>query len=148
MTDQYIDFADRTVSVTASPSEVWRVLTEETGALFMGATFDTDWVVGHPISFEGEWEGKRYRDKGTVERFDEPDALAFTQYSSMSGKDDAPENYDLVSIDLVPDGDATNVTMRLGKPIGVRPPEGEELVALVKNLDAILGALETRARRR
>ena len=145
MTEQYVDFADTSVAIAAALPEVWRVLTEETGALFMGATFHTDWIVGHSIAFEGEWNKTRYRDKGTVERFDEPVALAFTQFSSMSGKDDAPENYDLVSIDLATDGDTTNVTMRLGKPVGVRAPEGEELGALVKNLDTILGVLKTRA---
>jgi len=26
----------------------------------------SDWSVGSPLTFEGEWEGKLYQDKGTI----------------------------------------------------------------------------------
>lgn len=72
--------------VDASPSRVWKTATRKTGLMFMGADVKTDWRIGHPITFKGEWKGKRFEDKGQVETFDEQRKLAFTHFSPMPGK--------------------------------------------------------------
>jgi hypothetical protein len=35
---------------------------------YLGAEVQTDWQVGSPITFKGEWEGKSYEDKGEILR--------------------------------------------------------------------------------
>ena len=44
--------------VNATPDEVWEVLTDpdKLSKLFFGAQVSTDWQVGHPIRWTGEWE--------------------------------------------------------------------------------------------
>ena len=143
-----VDFTDTTVSIGAGADVVWDVLTHDTDALFMGARVDTDWAVGHPITFEGDWDGNQYRDHGTVQAVDRGTLLQFTQFSSMSGKDDVPENYDLLSIALSSQADTTDVTMRLAKPAGVSPPSETEQVGLTENLQAIFGVLKVRSEAR
>lgn len=32
----------------------------------MGTTVTTDWKVGSPIQYEGEFNGKKYKDKGEI----------------------------------------------------------------------------------
>ena len=80
----------------------------------MGAEFDTDWIVGHPITFEGNWKGTAYRDHGAVVSFDPERLVQFTQFSSMSGKADEAENYDLVTFELSGADNGTLATRRLG----------------------------------
>jgi uncharacterized protein YndB with AHSA1/START domain len=58
-----------------------------------GSTVETDWQVGSPITWRGEYDGRAYEDKGEVLQYDEPSTLSMTHFSPMSGQDDAPENY-------------------------------------------------------
>ena len=60
--------AEAAVDIEASPSEVWGSLTdpEAIKQYFLGADVETDWRVGSPITFRGEWQGKSYEDKGEI----------------------------------------------------------------------------------
>ncbi|MCS5716863.1 SRPBCC domain-containing protein [Herbiconiux sp. CPCC 205763] len=85
--------------VDATPDEVWRALTDPAivKEYFFGTTVTTDWQVGSPITYSGEWEGTSYEDKGEVLEVDEPRRLVTSFFSPMSGKADAPENYQRVT---------------------------------------------------
>ncbi len=91
--------ARASVVVEATPAEVWRALTDPAivKEYFFGTTVSTDWQVGSPITYAGEWEGKAYEDKGKVLEVDEPRRLVTSFFSPMSGKADAPENYQTVT---------------------------------------------------
>lgn len=54
--------------IDASPEQVWDVLTdpEQVKKFMFGADVRTDWQPGSPISWQGEYEGKRYTDKGEI----------------------------------------------------------------------------------
>ena len=54
--------AEATVEINAPPSEVWRSLTDpdRIKEYYLGAEVQTDWQVGSPITFKGEWDGKSY----------------------------------------------------------------------------------------
>jgi uncharacterized protein YndB with AHSA1/START domain len=60
----------------------------------------SDWKKGSSITFRGEWEGKSYEDKGTITDIEEGKFLRYTYWSSMSGKEDVPENYANVSYEV------------------------------------------------
>ena len=64
---------------------------------------------GHPITFTGEWKGKKF--KGEIETFEAPKELAFTHWSAMSGEEDRPENYNVVRFILKPKGEKTTVAL-------------------------------------
>jgi uncharacterized protein YndB with AHSA1/START domain len=100
-------------TVAAPVEQVWRVLTDarKVGPLFMGSTVDTDFHLGSPITFKGEFKGKSYEDKGEILGVDECRRLSFSHYSGMSGAPDEPENYHVVTFDLRPESDGTRVTL-------------------------------------
>lgn len=131
--------------VDAPAAQVWRSATQKTGLMFMGADVKTDWQVGHPITFKGEWKGKPFEDKGKVETFDEERRLAFTHFSPMSGKPDRPENYNLVSIEMAPNGSQTDVTLTQSIHLGADKPPQEAVAEFEKNWRMMLGKLKAAA---
>jgi uncharacterized protein YndB with AHSA1/START domain len=105
--------ARASVHVDAPVEDVWEALTEPElmYKYFFGATVSTDWSVGSPITFEGEWDGRRYEDKGEVLAFLPEDELAYTHWSPLSGTEDAPENYQVVDIAVDEIDEGTEVTL-------------------------------------
>jgi uncharacterized protein YndB with AHSA1/START domain len=81
--------------VAAAPERVWAALTEpeQIAAYMYGSRVATTWEVGSPITWDGEYEGRAYQDKGEVLIYDEPQVLSVTHYSPMMGKPDEPESY-------------------------------------------------------
>lgn len=111
MTNDFV--ASATVTIQATPPEVWRALTDPDliRRYFFGTTVDTTWAEGSPITWTGEWQGTEYRDRGIVLEVREPELLRTTHFSPLSGQADAPENYHELTFRLVADGDATVVTL-------------------------------------
>jgi uncharacterized protein YndB with AHSA1/START domain len=99
--------------IEASPQEVWKALTDPAliGEYMFGTTVETDWKPGSPIVWKGEYEGKRYEDKGEILDFDPAHRLSMSHFSALSGLDDRPENYHTVVYELEQQGDATVVSL-------------------------------------
>ncbi len=102
-----------TIMLKAPIEKVWEAVTkpELVKQYFFGTDLVTDWQVGLPIFFRGEWEGKAYEDKGTVLSFDAPKSLSYNYWSSMSGKLDQPEFYQVLRYDLELVGDETKLSI-------------------------------------
>ena len=77
--------AEVSTSIAASKNKVWKSLTDADAVkqYFMGATVRTDWKVGSPITWSGEWQGKKFEDKGQVLEFDSERRLSFSHWSPM-----------------------------------------------------------------
>jgi len=106
---KYDHSAQVNVHIHAPKEEVWAALTkpEIIKKYFFGTNTITDWQPGHSIIFEGEWEGKKYQDKGTVLAYKENEQLKYDYWSSMSGVEDLPENYGVITYDVSDDGGVT-----------------------------------------
>ena len=100
-------------TVNAPPAAVWKALTNASSLkqFFFGSDIVTDWRIGSPIRFRGDWKGKPYEDKGTIQSFDVDRRLAFTHWSPLSKLEDKPENYHIVSFDLRPISGGTEVVL-------------------------------------
>jgi uncharacterized protein YndB with AHSA1/START domain len=100
--------------IYASVPKVWDALTkpELIKKYFFGTDASSDWKVGSPVRFSGEYEGKTYHDKGTVLKNEPYKLLSYTYWSSMSGIADLPENYVTVSYELQDEGNKTRLTVR------------------------------------
>jgi uncharacterized protein YndB with AHSA1/START domain len=87
------------ISINAPLSRVWEALItpEIISQYFFGTHTQSDWKAGSPIRFSGEWEGKKYEDKGTILEIDPGNLLRYDYWSSMSGIGDKPENYMIVT---------------------------------------------------
>lgn len=110
---KYVHSAQASVIIYASVSEVWEALTNPKmiKQYFFGTNTITDWKVGHPIVFEGEWQGHKYRDKGRVLDYRENDQLKYDYWSSISGMEDSPENYGVVSYEIFGDDEVTTLVV-------------------------------------
>jgi uncharacterized protein YndB with AHSA1/START domain len=106
--------AIRTVTINAPRARAWDALTNpaEVRQYMHGTDMSTDWKVGSPITWRGEWKGRPYVDKGTVLAFEPERLLSYTHWSPMGGSEDAPENYHTVTFELANDGGRTTLTLR------------------------------------
>ncbi len=86
--------AEASVEIAAPVARVWAALTEPAlvKRYFFGTEMATDWKVGSPITYRGEWEGKAYEDRGTVLEFEPLRRLAYSYWSNFSGVPDTEEN--------------------------------------------------------
>jgi uncharacterized protein YndB with AHSA1/START domain len=99
--------------IDASKEEVWEALTDpdSISQYMFGTKVNTDWQEGSPITWEGEWEGRQYQDKGSVREIHPPQVLEYSHFSPLTGLPDVPENYHTVRIEVVADGPASTVTL-------------------------------------
>jgi uncharacterized protein YndB with AHSA1/START domain len=139
MTEKYV--AISTIVIDAPPSRVWSVITdpESLGELFFGSEVITDWTVGGPIIWRGEWEGKPFEDKGEIIAFEPGRRLETTHFSPLTGQPDVPENYHTLTWTLEPSGTQTVLTLMQDNndsPAAAEHSKGmwDMLVATVKDI--------------
>ena len=99
------------ILIDASIEEVWQALTdpEMIKAYLFGSKVVTDWKIGSPILFQGEWEGVFYEDKGTILDLIPQKLIKYNYWSSMSGTEDLPENYSVIVYQLSEEINATKL---------------------------------------
>jgi uncharacterized protein YndB with AHSA1/START domain len=130
---------ESSITINATPAQVWKALT--TPALIkkylMGSEVSTDWKEGSPIEYRGQYNGKAYHDKGVITRLEPHKIFQSTYWSSMGGKEDKPENYNLVTYELAAGGGQTEV-----KHTQDNVHSEEEQAHLAENWAAVLQQLK------
>lgn len=113
------------VEFKAAIAEVWEGLTDPAivKQYFFGTNLKSDWQIGSPITFSGEWDGKTYVDKGTILEINAPQLLKYSYWSSMSGTDDKPENYNNITYELI---EIAGITTLVITQEGVKNKEAAE----------------------
>ena len=89
----------KSIVINANAQQVWEVMTkpEKIKVYLYGTQTITDWQVGSPIIFQGEYEGKTYKDKGNVIGNVENEFLKYNYWSGFSGLEDKAENYSVIT---------------------------------------------------
>ena len=120
--------AKSTVTIHSNQKMVWNALTDpsQIKKYMFGADVESDWKVGSPITWKGEFEGKGFEDKGEITDFVPGEKLGYTHYSAMSGKPDKPENYHNVTITLEQKDDAIRVILNQGGNASEKEREGSQ----------------------
>src|SRR6185436_17677173 len=105
--------AKSAVSINARASRVWDALVtpSEIKQYMFGADAESGWAEGSRIVWRGEWQGKRYEDKGRILTVDPERTLVFSHFGPLSGQPDTPEQAHTVTIDLSEIGATTLVTL-------------------------------------
>jgi len=87
------------IEINANIDKVWHALTEPKliAQYLHGTETITDWKAGSKITFQGEYEGKTYRDGGVIKEIIQNEKLSYTYWTGFSGLEDKPENYSLVT---------------------------------------------------
>ncbi len=88
--------------VKAPVDTVWNALInpELVKQYFFGSDQKSDWQIGSPIEWTGEYDGQSYLDKGIVLEFVPHQKLSYSYLSSWSGLEDQPENYLVVTYEV------------------------------------------------
>ena len=137
--------ASASTTIDADRARVWDALTDprQIQQYFMGSTVDTDWEVGHPITFTGTWKDKPYEDKGEILTFEPENELSFSHWSPLSGTDDTPDNYHVVRIALADADRGTRVTLEQSNLNGgVTDADRESRDEYEKNWNGVLEGLK------
>lgn len=94
--------ASSNIKIKTTPEKLWRILTEPENIreYLFGTQVVTDWKVGSPIVFQGEYDGQQYKDKGNVIENKKNELLKYDYWSGFSGLEDKPENYSLVTYQI------------------------------------------------
>jgi uncharacterized protein YndB with AHSA1/START domain len=105
--------AESAITIDAPPDRVWEVITDPDAVkeFMFGADLQTDWTVGGPILWRGEWEGKPYEDKGQILEVEPGRRLVHTHFSPLGGEDDKPENYHTLTWTLESQDGQTRLTL-------------------------------------
>lgn len=103
--------------IKASPAQVWEALTDPKliKQYMFGSDVETNWQPGSPIVWKGEYEGKRYEDKGEILEIIKERRLKMTHFSALSGQEDVPDNYHMLVYELAEVGDGTRVSLSQDK---------------------------------
>ncbi len=105
--------AKASISINASIAKVWDSLVNpETIRQYMFGTYVvSDWKEGSPIVWKGEWQGKRYEDKGMILNLKPMRLIRYSHFSPLAGLPDRPENYHTVTISLSEEGNVTRISL-------------------------------------
>jgi len=114
-----------TIAFNEPIEKVWKGLTDPTlvKQYFFGTDLSSDFKKGSRITFSGEWDGHKYVDGGTILDIDPPRLLKYSYWSSMSGTEDKPENYNTLTYEL---GEKDGVTTFVITQDGVKSQEALE----------------------
>ena len=101
------------INFKAPAAKVWQGLTDPAMVkkYFFGTNLESSWKVGEPITFSGEWAGKKYQDKGTILDIDPGKFVKYSYWSSMGGTEDKPENYANITYSLAEKDGKTKLTI-------------------------------------
>jgi uncharacterized protein YndB with AHSA1/START domain len=131
--------AQATITIDAPRAEVWTALTSpEAARVYMfGTDMQSDWRKGSPITWEGDWQGKHYKDKGRILDIERERLLRYSHFSPLSGQPDRPENYHTVTIELSDSESGTEIRLTQDNN-----PNEEARVHSEKNWGSMLATLK------
>ena len=131
--------ATATISIAGHKTKVWNALVapEAIKQYMFGADVESDWKPGSKITWSGEFQGKKYEDKGEILQFDPTQILSYSHFSPLSGKPDVPENYHTVTIQLSEEGQTTKILLSQDNN-----PDEKSQAESEKNWNAMLEGLK------
>ena len=90
------------MEINSSSHKIWEALVQPEIAkeYFFGAEIVTDWKVGSPITFKGEFNGNKYEEKGVLLNVEPNTQLQYSHWSNFDGLSDEPENYRTWTFDI------------------------------------------------
>jgi uncharacterized protein YndB with AHSA1/START domain len=107
--------ATASTEIQAPAGAVWDALVDPSMVrkYLLGTEVVSDWKVGSPITWKGEYEGRAYEDRGQILELEPGRRISYSHYSPLSGQPDVPQSYHTVTVELAPGGStgSTRVTL-------------------------------------
>lgn len=105
-----------TLRINSSPTDIWKALTHPEqmkqwmSEPEMHLEINTDWTVGKPIVISG-FHHVRFENTGVVLLYEPFLSLSYSTLSSVSRLPDVPENYSVLTFQLIPIDNETDITI-------------------------------------
>jgi len=109
--------AKASITINAPRAKVWDAFVNPAviKQYMFGTNVVSDWKVGSPIVWKGEWQGKSYEDKGVILQFKPAQTVQYSHFSPLAGLPDKPDNYHTVTVEMSGEGTLTQVTLTQDK---------------------------------
>jgi len=111
MTHQF----EKEVTINASPDIIWNTLTNPElmkkwmGEPEMEIEVETNWQVNSPIVISG-FHHLKFQNRGKVLQYKINNLVQYSHLSSLSGLEDKPENYSVITFWLIPGENETTLS--------------------------------------
>ena len=101
------------IQINNTVDEAWKALVnpEIVEKYMLGSKQLSDWRKGSSIIWKKDFNGREFEDKGKILEITPRKSLKYTHYSPASGRPDAPENYQTVSVTLKENANGTLVQL-------------------------------------
>jgi uncharacterized protein YndB with AHSA1/START domain len=101
------------IQINNTVDEAWEALVnpEIVEKYMLGSKQLSDWRKGSSIIWKKDFNGRKFEDKGEILEITPRKSLKYTHYSPASGRPDAPENYQTVSVTLKEHANGTLVEL-------------------------------------
>ncbi|MCK9552474.1 SRPBCC family protein [Aquamicrobium sp.] len=121
-----------------SPDTAWSALIDpaKVQQYMFGAQVESSGVVGGPISYRYEWEGKVFFDRGTITALEPPRLLAMTVARETDSGHAVPDGHNTLAFEVRSEADGCRVLIRQGNN-----PTQELADRSKQNWDVVLGQL-------
>ena len=121
-----------------SPDTAWSALIDpaKVRQYMFGAQVESSGIVGGPISYRYEWEGKVFFDRGTITALEPPRLLAMTVARETDSGHAVPDGHNTLAFEVRPEGNGCRVLIRQGNN-----PSQELADRSKQNWDVVLGQL-------
>lgn len=109
---------EKSITIQAPAHTVWAFLTEPArmiqwmGEPEMDLQIITSWAVGQPVLIKG-FHHVTFEARGMVMQCEPGHRLQYSQVSSVSGLPDAPESYSVLTFELKPANETTQLTLHI-----------------------------------
>ncbi len=96
-----------------SATKLWDAFATSEGfaKAYEGITVECDWKVGSPIVWSGEWEGKKFRDEGTLKVYERPSLFVYTYWTSFWGPKPDPDLIQVLKNEFIPAESGTKLVI-------------------------------------
>jgi uncharacterized protein YndB with AHSA1/START domain len=94
----------------------------------LGSQQLSDWQKGSSIIWKKDFNGRKFEDKGEILEITPQKSLKYTHYSPASGRPDAPENYQTVSVALKENAKGTTIELSSDNNAGEEEKEMTEKI--------------------
>ena len=129
------------VTIAVNAKKLWPVLTESkyTKIYMFNCTVSTDWEIGSPITWQGNYQGYEAFQKGKILDIKQDELIKYSTFDPNFGLEDKPENYIHVSYILKDIDGQTELTI-----INETFDESEERMGHInQGWDMVIGAIKT-----
>src|SRR6202047_1827674 len=122
--------AKSSIQINNTVDEAWKALVnpEIVAKYMLKSQQVSDWQKGSNISWKKDFNGRRFEDKGEILEITPQKSLKYTHYSTASGKPDAPENYQTVSVALKENAKGTTIALSSNNNAGEEEKEMTEKI--------------------